>query len=310
MPHSPVVRLAKLQPSSLSQSPLDVIAIPRRVYHGVFGPATELGGLPAVRKSKLQLAKEKQMRRMFRGVQRVLVVVANRGGGVWQPSRRRQWSGPSARRGGADWDPEAALLETTPRSKTAGSSGQVRGAMGCPELNGRRSDGHTELRPADAGSGPALNKGLLDVTHWLVWNIGDGDGHGRAHASPECGRTRQVSIRSKGLIWARRPQAITSLHIRVVRSDTRSASAAGDAAAGRRYRCVLKAMHGTSQQSISSAVHSRPDIATQRRGGIVRQWCCHAEGDDHRLDVVGDANRAELIRRAVVALGARAYHRS
>ena len=48
---------------------------------------------------------------------------------------------------------------------------------------------------------PALNKGLMDVTHWLVWNIpatSTGLPEGTAASAEMANGTRQVSLRSNG----------------------------------------------------------------------------------------------------------------
>ncbi len=146
-------------------------------------------------------------RNVRRGFNVLLVVVATAAaGGLATAQEPARWSGPcgGGGRGGGRGPQTPPLLMTTTAFEDGGViPAKYVGAMGVsPELKWSQVPMGTQsfvLLMHDPE--PALNKGLMDVTHWLVWNIpatSTGLPEG-VMASPELpDGTRQVSLRSNG----------------------------------------------------------------------------------------------------------------
>jgi Raf kinase inhibitor-like YbhB/YbcL family protein len=161
---------------------------------------------------QLHVAKEKQMRRQVQRVFTVLfvgVAIAAAGGlaTAQEPAggqARGAGGGGGGGRGGGRGPQTPPLLMTTTAFEDGGViPAKFVGAMGVsPELKWSQVPMGTQsfvLLMHDPE--PALNKGLMDVTHWLVWNIpatstGLQEGFVAGPELPD--GTRQVSLRSNG----------------------------------------------------------------------------------------------------------------
>jgi Raf kinase inhibitor-like YbhB/YbcL family protein len=155
----------------------------------------------------LHVGKEKQMRRQVRRVFTVLFVglaMAAVGGlATAQEPARGQGGGGGGRGGGRGPQTPPLLMTTTAFEDGGVIPAKFVGAMGVsPELKWSQVPMGTQsfvLLMHDPE--PALNKGLMDVTHWLVWNIpatstGLQEGFVAGPELPD--GTRQVSLRSNG----------------------------------------------------------------------------------------------------------------
>ena len=114
---------------------------------------------------------------------------------------------------------------------------------------------------------PALNKGLMDVTHWLVWNIpatATGLQEGVAQGAELPDGSRQVEFARQRLHGTRRAsRPVPSLHVRAVRARHKGDGASGHAAGGRRDTHRGDAGHGRPHPRQSD--HRRSLSSVNRR---------------------------------------------
>ena len=145
----------------------------------------------------------RNVHRLFTVLLVVLATAAVGGLATAQEPARGQGGGGGGRGGGRGPQTPPLLMTTTAFEDGGIIPPKYVGAMGVsPELKWSQVPMGTQgfvLLMHDPE--PALNKGLMDVTHWLVWNIpatSTGLPEG-VMASPELpDGTRQVSLRSNG----------------------------------------------------------------------------------------------------------------